>query len=1502
MQSLLYVYAGIVFLNMGMNRKVFFGYVSGVVLGIGLLLSSCGKAGGRENHSAEADSLNTLSYELRYKDLTASARAAGKAYSFAEGHPAQRAEALNNMAFCAFMRMDFEQASQLYRRAEVASENEVEALIADVGMMRVCQRTSLNKEFYDYRNNALRRIRRIREYDEALADERLNRRFNYALSEFYIVSGVYYYYLQQDEAALRSIQAISEESLKADTSQWLYYVYMRGSGGMYEAPTPDEVTLGEFECLVQCLQVSRMKDYIYFEANSLQAMAELLCMRRNRTLLEAKSPGLLRLVNEDDLPVDSLPLRYAEEALRLFKQYGDWYQISGAYRTLATCYNFAGIPDKALPMLAEALEFVNRHHEKYYHCADTTDRLHTYVPFSSECIELKWINDEGIKTVPEWIARLREQLSRTYAAMDRKPESDYNRNIYLDILDYARQDKELESRYAVLERESKQLNVLLALVVAGLLLLVVCFIFLNRRWRKRNTAYLSELRKVLDLCHRITGGVPVKAQGIGEVTEVLRQILKEGLSGIFPVDEVSILLNQKEEDEDEEMFKEESSGDVTETSGENKIMLDFDLVPLGKNESVGKLLLVLPQKLRKEEQALVRLLLPYLGWTLENGLNLVSLEDERRRLDKERYIHEQHLVENKRRNELKKACLSIVTGILPYIDRVSNEVHKLQSASYTREEEVKRGKFRYIDELIVRINEYNEILARWIKMRQGALSLNIENFALNELFLMISKGRRTFEMKRQELIVHETGAVVKADKALTLFMVNTLTENARKYTQEGGRIEVSATETDTYVEISVTDNGPGLSKEDVSLIQDEKVYDSGQIGLATAADAGELKKQKGHGFGLMNCRGIIEKYRKTSPVFEVCLFRVESSPGKGSRFYFRLPRGIRRMLGMCLLVLMPFLGGGCMHSAPVDERQAVPDSIAGYDSLLRVANDYANMVYECNVRGAYWEALSLADSALHYMNLHYQTYSGKKGPLLRLYTSEGGDERDWLAGRFDTDYFILLDVRNEAAVASLAVKDFRCYRYNNTIYTALYKQLTKDTSLEQYCIQMQQSAGNKWIALTLFILLVAGCGVVYYVLYFRRRLHYRYKMEQVFTVNEAIFARSVIHSEALDEIPQRLVDGVFNEICELVPVEGLALAVYDEESHTLNYAFYRGEGDEVVRERMARCFEKQVQMWNDVTGWTLLPLWVEIGGERHCMGVLALKMIRCDNREEDPLLVELVAGYLAVALHTTVVQVGRKYHDIELAQDESNRVAYEENMLHVQNMVLDNCLSTIKHETIYYPNRIQQIVNRLNTDKGITEAEERKQITTVAELVDYYKDIFTLLSSCASRQLEEITFRRSEVPVERLAGFTRKYVEKAVRKLAFRVELEAETEPVSVTGDEILLRFLLENLVDESLRYAQEGKLELKIRKEGEFVRFDFIDRRRNFTQEVLNGLFYPDLARMCPSASSEVLAGTEYLVCKQIIRDHDEFAGRRGCRINAMPAEGGGFSVWFTLPLKRTE
>lgn len=50
--------------------------------------------------------------------------------------------------------------------------------------------------------------------------------------------------------------------MKNDTAQWLYYAYMRGSGGMYEAPTREEVTIGEFGYLVQCLQVAQLRDIL----------------------------------------------------------------------------------------------------------------------------------------------------------------------------------------------------------------------------------------------------------------------------------------------------------------------------------------------------------------------------------------------------------------------------------------------------------------------------------------------------------------------------------------------------------------------------------------------------------------------------------------------------------------------------------------------------------------------------------------------------------------------------------------------------------------------------------------------------------------------------------------------------------------------------------------------------------------------------------------------------------------------------------------------------------------------------------------------------------------------------------------------------------------------------------------------------------------------------------------------------------------------------------------
>ena len=61
------------------------------------------------------------------------------------------------------MRMDFDTAERLHKGVYDLTKNELELLIADIGLMKIYQRTAMNKEFYDYRNSAIRRMKRIDE-------------------------------------------------------------------------------------------------------------------------------------------------------------------------------------------------------------------------------------------------------------------------------------------------------------------------------------------------------------------------------------------------------------------------------------------------------------------------------------------------------------------------------------------------------------------------------------------------------------------------------------------------------------------------------------------------------------------------------------------------------------------------------------------------------------------------------------------------------------------------------------------------------------------------------------------------------------------------------------------------------------------------------------------------------------------------------------------------------------------------------------------------------------------------------------------------------------------------------------------------------------------------------------------------------------------------------------------------------------------------------------------
>ena len=1404
------------------------------------------------------DSLNGKAYAFRYRNLDSSYRYAEQAYRKVNLYKSGKAEASNNLGFWAYMNMDFDRAEALHKEVYKLTKNELELLIADIGLMKICQRTAMNKEFYDYRNSALKRMKRIREESDLFADRHEALRLDYAFTEFFIVSSIYYYYLQQRQEAITSLNRIPEDEALTDTNQLLYYHYIKGSASLVEATKPEDRKMREFDQLYITWRTAVQTNHPYFEGNGLQGLANLMVSPNNFELFRTRRGYAL---DQFGFPVDSLlPLRMAQRALEKFREYNDLYQIAGAYVSIGKYMNEHGRYTEALDTLAKALDCVNQHHMLYYHhAADTLDKLHVFVEGDTTYTGVPWIMQEDVRTVPEWISRIREQLSVSYAGLGMKYASDYNRNIYLDILNYTRQDKELESRYLSLEADSRQMTLVLSLVIVGLVLVVILWWFFNKRSKIRNQVDVERLQRILTLCRDITSSIPMNVP-----------LIQQGIDQLF---------------------------------GKGRLQLEIP--------EEGKAALVPLHRLNRDEKALVHVLEPYIVWAADNEQMVEALSDERMQLEKQRYVYEQHIAGNKRQNLIKKACLAIVNGINPYIDRILNEVHKLTERGDIDNAKIKKEKYQYIDELVTTINEYNDILALWIKMKQGTLSLNIETFSLNELFELLGKGRRAFEMKNQKLEIEPTTVMVKADRALTLFMINTLAENARKYTPEGGTIKVYARITeDAYVEISVEDNGRGISEEDVAHIIGEKVYDSRVIGMKNAADPEVLKENKGSGFGLMNCKGIIEKYKKTNDLFRGCVFDVESELGKGSRFYFRLPSGVRKAMGVLLLCLLLPLGMvSCLHD-PIPPMLQDGDSIvvvmdSAYEDLLDVASDYANAAYFANVDENYELALQYIDSAMLFLNEHYEKYARPDRPhrYMKLVGEGTPAEISWWNELFDSDYHVILDIRNEAAVAFLALKQLDAYSYNNSALTDLYKLQGEDQTLEAYCRQLERSNTNKTVGIILCFVLLIVSLVGYYFLYMRKRLQNRLNLEQVLEINQKVFAASLVrpqeqeNAEALQreestlkEIPQRIVDEAFGSVNELLTIDRMGIAVYNETTHRLEYASRPGQE---MPEMVEQCFSAGEYLSEQHL--QAIPLMVEAGGEHQCVGVLYLERREGTEQETDRLLFELVARYVAIVVFNAVVKLATKYRDIESAHEETRRASWEDSMLHVQNMVLDNCLSTIKHETIYYPNKIKQIVGRLNA-QNLSETEEREAVETMTELIEYYKGIFTILSSCASRQLEEVTFQRTVIPVQELLDAAGKYFKKLMKNRPERIELEIEPMEAKVIGDVNQLRFLLENLIDEALTVREDGVIRLQARKDNEYIRFLFTDTRREKSVEELNQLFYPNLARMTSGEKGE-LRGTEYLVCKQIIRDHDEFAGRRGCRINAEPAEGGGFTVYFTIP-----
>jgi signal transduction histidine kinase len=155
---------------------------------------------------------------------------------------------------------------------------------------------------------------------------------------------------------------------------------------------------------------------------------------------------------------------------------------------------------------------------------------------------------------------------------------------------------------------------------------------------------------------------------------------------------------------------------------------------------------------------------------------------------------------------------------------------------------------------------------------EGRANLLLEDLDLGELTVEVVRDMTALaDLLSVELSCEAEPVQLRGDRARLRQLVVILVDNSLKYANEGGTVRVRCAAEGSRAELSVTDDGDGISAEDQNHIF-ERFY---------RADAERTRSKGGTGLGLAIGKWIAEAHGGR--------ISVDSQPGQGTTFRVRLP-------------------------------------------------------------------------------------------------------------------------------------------------------------------------------------------------------------------------------------------------------------------------------------------------------------------------------------------------------------------------------------------------------------------------------------------------------------------------------------------------------------------------------------------------------------------------------------------------------------------------------------
>ena len=174
-----------------------------------------------------------------------------------------------------------------------------------------------------------------------------------------------------------------------------------------------------------------------------------------------------------------------------------------------------------------------------------------------------------------------------------------------------------------------------------------------------------------------------------------------------------------------------------------------------------------------------------------------------------------------------------------------------------------------------RMNHLIEDLLHLSKLESREIKMDFKDIQLNELVhKIILEFKEKIEKKKHKITLNIPPhlPLIRADYENIELVFSNLLSNAIHYTPEKGKISISASEREKDIYIEIADNGIGIPAEHLPRLF-ERFY---------RVDRDRSRKFGGTGLGLAIVKHIIKSHNGT--------VGVESMSGKGSKFFFTLPK------------------------------------------------------------------------------------------------------------------------------------------------------------------------------------------------------------------------------------------------------------------------------------------------------------------------------------------------------------------------------------------------------------------------------------------------------------------------------------------------------------------------------------------------------------------------------------------------------------------------------------